>query len=267
MNFDAIATKYSSFISTMNAGKHGKVNFTQDVAKDPSKKGNKDRDANKKNDIVCNACGKRNHSAKDCRIKSSLKCDHCGKDGHVEKVCRSKAAGVSSEEAKRKTKERHEKLEKNNKKGEANVAKESVEGQLSDAQLSSLCSKLKSGEIKLCLTVSEMARETPLPLAYSNVINAIMDPNLDGPIKDDDGTMVPAAAAAAAAAAVSKFDATSSTSSGPTTSKLTAMAWEPSIGSSTTSSGPPTSKKSRGNGNGLFAKRMALRPWQMALAL
>ncbi|MGB1349018.1 MAG: hypothetical protein ACPG8R_08925, partial [Flavobacteriales bacterium] len=141
------------------------------------------------------------------------------------KVCRSKAAGVSSEEAKRKTKERHEKLEKNNKKGEANVAKESVEGQLSDAQLSSLCSKLKSGEIKLCLTVREM--KTPLPLAYSSVINAIMDPNLDGPTKADDGTMVPAAAAA-----VSKFDATSSTSSGPTTSKLTAMAWEPSIGSS-----------------------------------
>ena len=43
MNFDAIATEYSSFISTMNAGKHGKVNFTQDVAKDPSKRGNKDK--------------------------------------------------------------------------------------------------------------------------------------------------------------------------------------------------------------------------------
>ena len=153
MNFDLLASEYSSFIATMNAGKNSKINFVdQEKTKRDREKNQKNKEEKSKKN--CRICGEKGHlgTIQDkCPKFKDTKCSHCG-GRHVKKLC--KHLSLSAEEARKKVQGSQQKNngDQGGQSGKANVAKE--EGQISEAQIANLCGKLRSGEVKLILTVS-----------------------------------------------------------------------------------------------------------------
>jgi ribosomal protein L15 len=141
LNSDAtieeLASKYSTFIATLNSGKHGKINAV---------------------DVTCNYCKKGGHTEAECHKKKregggggggskggktggggkgdkkNITCFNCGKKGHMKKDCNSapKEGAAPTADA-----------------GGDKATKKAMSATISDTQVADLMSRLKSGEIKL----------------------------------------------------------------------------------------------------------------------
>ena len=153
MSLEKVATKYSSFLSTLTAGKStSKVNSAA---------------------VKCTFCKKPGHTAANCRARLSLGkgggkgggkgdgkggskgggkgesardkwkasryCHHCGEKGHIKPEC-PKLKHSSNVENTHST---------------APPSRPANAAQVSDDAINDLCKKLKSGEIKLALNVNE----------------------------------------------------------------------------------------------------------------
>ena len=164
MPLEELATRYSVFLSTLQAGNKG----VNSIA--PSNK--------------CSYCDKPGHSAKDCRKRLSDeadkkkkkkgaktssasttftgKCNHCGKQGHKAVDCRKKAAEDKDKQQGDKPKSGND----SQKQASVNATQNS---RMTPAQLEDLVSQLKAGALSLFHVTTESLRTN------SSAMTAVVD--------------------------------------------------------------------------------------------
>ena len=89
MNFDQVANTYSSFISTLQAGKGSSINYVVDHnAKSSTKRSGYDRNQRERRRYGRNTERQKDTRTQKSDFKSGVFCQHCKREGHREDDCR-----------------------------------------------------------------------------------------------------------------------------------------------------------------------------------
>ena len=159
MNFDQVANNYSSFISTLQAGKGTSINYVdKHVNNSSAQRQDKNQHDGRKTFKTPNN-RKTYHKNYKSEFKAGVYCGYCKREGHTEDECRTKKQEEYHRNKGRQKHGEHEEADINN-----------VNYELTPTQVTGLCDQLKNGRLALHIEGGNTSVSSP-PLPHDSRID------------------------------------------------------------------------------------------------
>ena len=159
MNFDQVANNYSSFISTLQAGKGTSINYVdKHVNNSSAQRQDKNQHDGRKTFKTPNN-RKTYHKNYKSEFKAGVYCGYCKREGHTEDECRTKKQEEYHRNKGRQKHGEHEEADINN-----------VNYELTPTQVTGLCDQLKNGRLALHIEEGNTLVSSP-PLPHDSRID------------------------------------------------------------------------------------------------